>query len=152
MRFPIQWKHSLSTCVLDTQDCSLLWDFTISTDTSVLHHHPDITFVDKKSSSMYLIDTVMPSDWYYTVLYQVTHEFLRRLWTINNANFKFWDFESVCHSEHCWCFWFNSQSFYLSLPFLLIPTFQRTALSKTTSILNYTCTWTFDCLFLLRMM
>jgi len=58
MKFPVHecwWKHS--PCgVLDNDNCKLLCDFAIITDAYVYHKHPDITFVDKHSDSVYFID------------------------------------------------------------------------------------------------
>ena len=64
MRFPVHdcwWKHSPCS-VLDKDNCKLLWDFTIVTDACIHHNRPDITFVDKRSDSVFLIDVAIPED------------------------------------------------------------------------------------------
>ena len=62
--FPVQefwWKHSPCS-VSDSKNCKLFWDFTIITDACIHHNRPDITFVDKRSDLLYLIDVAIPGD------------------------------------------------------------------------------------------
>jgi len=64
MKFPVHdcwWKHSPCS-VLDKDNCKLLWDFTIVTDACIHHNCPGITFVDKRSDSVFLIDVAIPED------------------------------------------------------------------------------------------
>ena len=35
--------------VLESENCKILWDFTIQTDKTLEHNQPDITVTDKKS-------------------------------------------------------------------------------------------------------
>ena len=60
--FPVQdlwWKHCPPR-VCENNVCKLLWDFSIVTDTSLQHNHPDITMVLKQTNEVYLID--IPGD------------------------------------------------------------------------------------------
>ena len=42
--------------VLESEDCKILWDFSIQTDKTLEHNRPDITVIDKKSKKCVLID------------------------------------------------------------------------------------------------
>ena len=62
--FPVQdlwWKHCPPR-VCENNVCKLLWDFSIVTDTSLQHNHPDITMVLKQTNEVYLIDIAIPGD------------------------------------------------------------------------------------------
>jgi len=55
------WKHSPSV-VWENDDCKVLRDFTIVTDTAINHNRPDITLVRKTSNEVYLIDVTIPGE------------------------------------------------------------------------------------------
>ena len=55
------WKYSPAN-VCENNECKLLWDFTIITDTPLQHNRPDITFVLKKKNEVYLINIAIPGD------------------------------------------------------------------------------------------
>ena len=56
------WYNHKPECVLENDDCKMLWDFPIQTDKEMEHNKPDITVVDKKNKVTLLIDPTCPFD------------------------------------------------------------------------------------------
>ena len=48
--------------VLESENCKILWGFSIQTDKTLEHNRPDITVIDKKSKKCILIDPACPFD------------------------------------------------------------------------------------------
>ena len=57
----VWWKYSPPR-VCENSKCKLLWGFSIVSDVSLQHNHPDITFVLKQSNEVFLIDIAIPGD------------------------------------------------------------------------------------------
>ena len=57
-----RWYNHKPECVLENDDCKMLWDFPIQTDKEMEHNKPDITVVDKKNKVTLLIDPTCPFD------------------------------------------------------------------------------------------
>ena len=51
-----QWYIHKPEKVFESENCKILWDFTIHTDKTLEHNRPDITVIDKKSKKCILID------------------------------------------------------------------------------------------------
>ena len=48
--------------VLESENCKILWGFSIQTDKTLEHNRPDITVIDTKSKKCILIDPACPFD------------------------------------------------------------------------------------------
>jgi len=62
--FPVSnvwWLH-LPDAVCENDNCKLLWDFILVTESPLPHNRPDITYVLKKEQEVYLIDIAIPGD------------------------------------------------------------------------------------------
>ena len=58
------WYHYNPPDVIESESVKVLWNFTIQTDHEIAHNRPDITLVDKRSMTAYLIDIAVPNDIY----------------------------------------------------------------------------------------
>ena len=56
------WYDHKPEKVLESEDCKILWDFSIQTDKVLDHNKPDLTVVDKKKKECMLIDVACPFD------------------------------------------------------------------------------------------
>ena len=103
----------------------LLWDFTVITDSSLQHNHPDITMVLKQTNEVYLLDISIPGDSRLSLEKQTKYVGLKievaGVWKCRKA---------TIHSYNCW-----GVKFYTKRPIItfrestfaisLIQTFQR---------------------------
>ena len=57
-----KWCIKKPEKVLESENCTILWDFPIQTDKILKHNRSDITVIDKKSNKCMLIDPASPFD------------------------------------------------------------------------------------------
>ena len=57
-----KWYEQEPESVLENEDYTILWDFSIQTDHVIKDRRPDLVVVDKKERSCKIIDFAIPGD------------------------------------------------------------------------------------------
>ena len=57
-----QWYTHKPEKVVESEECKILWDFSIQTDKTLEHNRPDITVIEKKTKNYLLTDPACPFD------------------------------------------------------------------------------------------
>ena len=57
-----RWYEEKAEVVVESENFSLLWDFTIQCDRKIEARRPDIVFIDKKKREVVMIDVAIPGD------------------------------------------------------------------------------------------
>ena len=58
----VKWYEHEPESVLESEDCKILWDFSIQTNHVIEARRPDLVVVDKKRRTCEIIDFAVPED------------------------------------------------------------------------------------------